>query len=152
MNKEEKELLLKDLCARLQYGVKCTTNSMWDGIYDVIGYKDNRVYIDCPIYDEGDDEWLVESIKPFLRPMSSMTEEEKRELARITNSLIGYDEDCETLMSFDFYGDARLDVGMEIWLKAFDWLNKKMFAYRTYKDKNMFELGLAIPAPVGMYK
>ena len=83
--------------------------------------------------------------------MSSMTEEEKQELLKVT-LLIGYDEYCETLKSFDFYGDARLDVGMEIWLKAFDWLDKKMFAYRTYNDKNMFELGLAIPAPEGMYK
>ena len=152
MKQEYEDLLLKDLCARLSYGVKVLAdiNKTFDGgiISEVvcINLRKERVELDDVItpfhYDE---------VKPYLRPMSSMTEEEKQELLKVT-SLIEYDEDCETLMSFDFYGDARLDVGMEIWMKAFDWLNKKMFAYRTYNDKDMFELGLAIPAPAGMYE
>ena len=85
MTQEEKELLLKDLEARLSYGVKCTTKSTWNGIYTIVGYKDNRFFLDCPIYDKGDDEWMIESIVPYLRPMSSMTEEEWKEL-----NCIGY--------------------------------------------------------------
>ena len=77
MNQEDKQLLSKDLKARLSYGVKCTTKSTWNGIYTIVGYKDNRFFLDCPIYDEGDDEWMIESIVPYLRPMSSMTKEEK---------------------------------------------------------------------------
>ena len=149
MKQEYKELLLKDLSARLPYGVKVTTTNpaVEVGVISGIsierkisvGTKDADIVFECT------------EIKPYLRPMSSITEEEKQELLKVT-SLIGYDEDSETLQSFDFYGDARLDVGMEIWLKAFDWFDKKMFAYRTYNDKNMFELGLANPAPEGMYK
>jgi hypothetical protein len=70
---KDKNLLLKDLCARLTYGVKCTTKSLWNGIYTIVGYKDNRVFLDCPIYEEGDDEWMIESIVPYLRPMSSIS-------------------------------------------------------------------------------
>lgn len=72
MTQEEKSLLLKDLSARLPYGVKCTTKSSWNGIYIIEGYKDNRVFLDCPVYDEGDDEWMIESIVPYLRSMSSI--------------------------------------------------------------------------------
>ena len=147
MKQEYKELLFKDLCARLPYGVIVTDNRHGDSRITEIDTVEETVY--C---DDFDEYVKLDKCKPYLRPISSMTEEEKRELAKITNSLIGYDEDSETVKSLDFYGDARLDVGMEIWMKAFDWLNKKMFAYRTYNDKNMFELGLAIPAPEGMYK
>ena len=65
MTQEEKLLLLQDLCARLPYGVKATTTANgWRDVYVVSGYNDDRIYLDCPVYDEGDDEWLVESIKP----------------------------------------------------------------------------------------
>ena len=37
-------------------------------------------------------------------------------------------------------------------LSLVDWLNKKMFAYRTIDGKDMFELGLALEAPAEMYK
>ena len=70
MTQEEKQLLLKDLCARLPYGVR---------VYDALN---DRTYVI---------EWLnplnaitsgagfttpIEECKPYLRPMSSMTEEE----------------------------------------------------------------------------
>ena len=62
MKKEDKELLLKDLCARLPYGVRVF----------VAGFSVNEElktkHIDA-IMDDYD-------IKPYLRPMLSMTEEE----------------------------------------------------------------------------
>lgn len=153
MKQEYKELLLRDLCARLPYGVECFVHGDCDSTLTSI--VNDRCYFENLDWEMEEDDGYrdIDSgrVQPYLRPMSSMTEEEKQELLKVT-LLIGYDEYCETLKSFDFYGDARLDVGMEIWLKAFDWLDKKMFAYRTYNDKNMFELGLAIPAPEGMYK
>ena len=88
MTQEEKQLLLQDICARLPYGVKATTTSNgWRDVYVVSGYNDDRIYLDCPVYDEGDDEWLVESVRPYLRPMSSMTEEEKEEYNIIVDAL-----------------------------------------------------------------
>lgn len=146
MKQEYKELLLRDLSARLPYNVICTDSRHGDSRITEIDTVEETVY--C---DDFDEYVKLDKCKPYLRPISSMTEEEKQELLKVT-SLIEYDEECETLKSFDFYGDARLDVGMEIWMKALDWLNKKMFAYRTYNDKDMFELGLALEAPEGMYK
>ena len=124
MTQEEKQLLLQDICARLPYGVKATTTANgWRDVYVVSGYNDDRIYMDCPVYDEGDDEWLVESVKPYLRPMSSMTKEEKEE--------------------YNIIVDALFDTGISY---LNDWLNSHHFDYRGLIPK-----GLAIEAPEGMY-
>lgn len=137
MSKEEKELLLVDLCARLPYGVKATTTSDgWKGVYTITGYANERIYLDCPVYDEGDDEWLVEFIKPHLRPMSSMTEEEKNEY----NRLCGY---CLEQDAVD-YNISILDRAQLVFV--IDWLNSHHFDYR-----GLIEKGLALEAPEGMY-
>lgn len=142
MTQEDKELQLIDLCGRLPYGVKCTTKSLWNGIYTIVGYKDNRFFLDCPIYEDGDDEWMIESIVPYLRPLSSITEEEKEEFEELFPSYsISIERVC-------VYHSKRGDFNLEV----IDWLNKKMFAYRTIDGKNMFELGLALEAPKGIYK
>jgi len=115
MNQEDKELLLKDLTARLPYGVKCTTKSSWNGIYTIVGYKDNRFFLDCPIYDEGDDEWMIESIVPYLRPMSSMTKEEK---LMYEGLMIGTDN-------------------VSYMLDVIDWLNSNHFDYHGLIPKGL---------------
>ena len=82
MTQEEKDLLLKDLCARLPYGVKVqikATNCI-DGIYTL-----NPIDLYSFIEDSPRDiNWydVVMSIRPYLRPMSSMTEEEKENLLK----------------------------------------------------------------------
>ena len=134
MTKEQKDLLKRVICAMLPYGVKATTTSNgWNGIYTVTGYKDDRIYLDCPMYDEGDDEWLVESVKPYLRPMSSMTGEERREY----NSFIGgqqpYDSDYSAYPKEHKYIYER-DV-----VYLVNWLNSNHFDYR-----GLLPLGLAI--------
>lgn len=124
MTQEEKQLLLQDICARLSYGVKATTTSNgWRDVYTVTGYNDDRIYLDCPVYDEGDDEWLIESVKPYLRSMESMTKEEKEE--------------------YNIIVDALFDTGISY---LNDWLNSHHFDYRGLIPK-----GLAIEAPEGMY-
>lgn len=132
MTREEKELLLRDLCARLPYGVKCTTKSIWNGIYTIVGYKDNRVFLDCPIYEEGDDEWMIESIVPYFRPMSSMTKEECVEFKWLNVK-------CDAMPTFEY-------VPVENY-RIFDWLNRHHFDYR-----GLIEKGLALEAPFDMYK
>lgn len=90
MTQEDKELLLKDLCARLPYGVKIQYNG-WDYDRDcefstvetLIGIDDMFIYTLWS--DEKDKHSIVEPLsitdyKPYLRPMSSMTEEEKEEM------------------------------------------------------------------------
>lgn len=147
MTKEEKQLLLKDLAARLSYGVKCTTKSSWNGIYTIEGYKDNRFFLDCPVYDEGDDEWMIESVVPYLRPMSSMTEEEAKEIAILHDI-----KDILSVKVTSDYIDVIVDDGVcsterrTIWydeiissIEIFDWLNAHHFDYR-----GLIEKGLAI--------
>ena len=71
MTQEEKQLLLKDLCARLPYGVKVQLSSSASP-HKFMGYDKGLVRIDT------DQRYELEHIKPYLRPMSSMTEEEKK--------------------------------------------------------------------------
>ena len=91
MTQEDKELLLKDLCARLPYGVKIHINSYIEEqnhmqLFDVnlevetIGVRNEKwAFRAIPIID---DEEETKVIKPYLRPMSSMTEEEKEEFIK----------------------------------------------------------------------
>ena len=139
MVQEEKDLLLKVLCAMLPYGVNATTTSnRWNGIYTITGYANDRIYLDCPVYDKGDDEWLVESVRPYLRPMSSMTKEERKEYEgfiihreHVNAQGQEWDIDC-----FSFGSVPRL----------ISWLNAHHFDYL-----GLIKKGLAIEAPEGMY-
>ena len=78
MIQEDKELLLKDLCARLSHGVICNTpkgdgylNSINQTIFDVeLGI--NIININSVHRDT----FKLENCKPYLRPMSCMTEKE----------------------------------------------------------------------------
>ena len=86
MTQEDKELLLKDLGARLSYKVVAQV-SYKDGEgwktedRKVLGvYTDEQVYVDC-VYTN------IENTKPYLRPMSSMTEEEKKEFNSLINGV-----------------------------------------------------------------
>ena len=80
MTQEDKQLLLKDLSARLPYGVKCqfedtvrVTDGESDPFYDyVLSARYLELFINHKNF----------YIKPYLRPMSSMTEEEKEELIK----------------------------------------------------------------------
>ena len=78
MTQEEKELLLKDLCARLPYHPIFKLKDGTMPLYNVNTYVG---VIDCfpPI--------KIEDCRLYLRPMSSMTEEEKKELSHYDNSV-----------------------------------------------------------------
>jgi hypothetical protein len=140
MNKEDKKLLLKDLCGRLPYVVKCTTKSLWNGIYTIEGYKDDKFFLDCPVYDEGDDEWMIESIVPYLRPMSSMTEEEEAEIRKINRQFIN-DLHYPGVFAADDGGCTIIEMA-----EILNFLNANYFDYR-----GLIEMGLALEAPEGMY-
>lgn len=72
MTQQDKDLLLRDLCARLPYGVKC---------YDA----DNNIVFTLNDFDEFSSVWPItnngnscmEFCKPYLRPLSSLTQEER---------------------------------------------------------------------------
>ena len=78
MTEKDKELLLKDLCARLPYGVKISIPDLWTQkreieILDEIFKGDDGLY---RVNSKGQ---CIEHIRPYLFPLSSMTEEQKRE-------------------------------------------------------------------------
>lgn len=88
MTKEDKELLLKDLCARLPYGVKFLRESWnfeWDEELSVIEVLKD---IDKDGYINNTKIYTVDDIKPYLFPMSSMTEEEKEEYCQLQQRVI----------------------------------------------------------------
>lgn len=121
MTQENKELLLKDLCARLPYGVKIEITWWVMGEGTCINTTLEPDHIEQLLNDEdGDTE-----IKPYLRPMSSMTEEEIEEYRNIDNRSYSCPMDY-----------AHIPASERI-----DWLNKNHFDYR-----GLIPMGLAIDA------
>ena len=144
MTKEEKDLLLKDLCTRLPYGVKIYHKSIdvngntyvYDG-YILHEISSNGECISLLNLDKGHGVCEVDialgEFKPYLRPMSSMTEEEGQTFTK-------FDDSIELdLSQFDNY----------LWLaniEQIDWLNTHHFDYR-----GLIEKGLAIEASEEIY-
>jgi len=133
MTQEEKELLLIDLSARLPYGVIAQVSYKdgdgWKTEYrKVLGiYTDEQVYVDCVYTD-------LENVKPYLRPMSSMTEEERNEYFDFRNQ--------------ELQRVAFAEIGRESAIaEVSDWLNEHYFDYR-----GLIEKGLALEASDEMYK
>lgn len=140
MTKEEKELLLKDLCARLPYGI-ITKNC-----------KNN---FDVPVYllpDINGIKRLIDEyeLKPYLRTMSSMTEDEKSELWFLlsegrTNIELNSNGQLTTRDVIEL-GFNYPCVCPQISSQYVDWLNAHHFDYR-----GLIEKGLALQAPEEMY-
>jgi hypothetical protein len=121
MTQENKELLLKDLCARLPHGVKVLCLRDFNHTcynLKMVDIEDNEVYLttDEPYTNRYAE---IETIKPYLFPLSSMTEYQEKECQQIKHSYY-YDDDSFVL---------------------FDWYNKNHFDYR-----GLIEKGLAIDA------
>lgn len=145
MRQENRELLLKDICARLPYGVKINTIQ---GDFTLLGLTNERVFTTCEV--EGcHNDFPIELIKPYLFPLSSMTEEEAKEL-----SILYGIKDILSINITDEYIDFKVDDGFcsferkTIWYneiisstETFDWLNKNHFDYRY-----LIPMGLAIDA------
>ena len=139
MTEEDRKLLLKELSARLPYFTKVQIKNeivILDSICDDDGYYFNFI---------GDDREGVniENIKPFLFPLSNMTEEQLIELKTFTD--LSYEHNTLELVEWDNNYKT-----LEFWLeeipsynviKVFDWLNKNHFDYR-----GLIEKGLAIDA------
>ena len=148
---EDKDLLLKDLCARLPYGVYVLVHDTFK--YSTVPYE--NVYL-----KSSDASSLIDSIslnerynskdklfnriikehkdflefKPYLRPMSSMTEEERNEYLSIKM------QEAERVALAEAYRPEAISEIM-------DWLNEHFFDYR-----GLIEKGLALEAPEGMYE
>ena len=147
MNTEEKQLLLIDLCARLPYGVMI--KDTYSGHYGRLVEIGNRfAYFISKLNSNTLDAQLYYA-KPYLRPMSSMTEEERREFSIFIGKTEVYVQqirlDADSMINPIIGGYKCVYWGL--FDKCIDWLNKKMFDYR-----GLIPMGLALEAPEGMYK
>ena len=115
MTQEHKELLLKDLCSRLPYGVKVLfENKVFSIDYISAIYEEIKL-------DTSDNYTLnISEVKPYLFPLSSMTEEQEEEY----NNLNSYELGCFPHTE-----------------ESLDYLIKNHFDYRYLIDK-----GIAIDA------
>lgn len=127
MTQEEKELLLKDLCARLPYGVKALYGKLDVEIQKVEFEGDIFYYYNVTHYGYVS----IDLIKPYLRPMSSMTEKEKNEYKATMD-----------VWQADYCAPEYIES-----IKSYDWLYANHFDFR-----GLIEKGLALRAPNYMYK
>lgn len=135
MTQEEKSLLLQDLCERSLHGVMCDRLGQTKKLLSVSPGKEYCIELDNGEYTPN--EYKVEDIKPYLRPLSSATEKEMEEFEEL---FVGYsisqDRNC-------VYRSSRGDLN----LGFIDWLITHQFDYR-----GLIPMGLALPATEGMYK
>ena len=144
MTQENKELLLNDLCGRLQYGVigRCEIDASYDTSFDTIfqthkfnaevyGIKEDLLLVN-PLIEDNDEQTFTEeevadgvailNFTPYLFPMSSMTEEKWEEYQKIR--MIDW-----------VHGDINgtfINSGLIV-----DWLNAHHFDYRNLINKNL---------------
>ena len=118
MTQEERDLLIKDLCTRLPYGVKVEYENK---IFDV-------EYV-CPMYEEVKldipETWTIDvsEVKPYLFPLSSMTEEQKNELEEMEWSF-----DNSTICNIiECLGTYRAYVDHSCCSELVDWCIKNHF-------------------------
>ena len=110
---KDNELLIRDLCARFPYGIKCYVYAEGNeegGITRELGLGGLKIIEDGHSFLR---------VKPYLRPMSSMTETEKKKLNNILEYQYCSDDSCMC--------------------EASDWLNAHHFDYR-----GLIKKGLAI--------
>ena len=129
MTKEDRERLLKDLGGRLPYGVK-----ILDIPANVVGKLFLISTTDTVQYETADDTGIqtLYNIKPYLLPLSSMTEEQKREYNMLLTDILTYEyEGGDIATVIDTYDN---------WM-SIDYLIANHFDYRY-----LIEDGLAIDA------
>ena len=129
MTQEKKQLLLKDLCARIPYDTLVQYNP---GAYGkpekclLCGIDGEDIYLNVD-----SDPFEINDIRPYLRPMSSMTKEER----------LVYEQ------RFHDVGRSIDVIDADDVVSHIDWLLSHHFDYR-----GLIEKGLALEAPEGMYK
>lgn len=158
MTKEDKKLLLKDICARLPYGVICCVTHKKNGSLVKEDMKLSGIFEDGNFYflDKTGSTYSDNYI-PYLRQISSMTEKEKKELLRIVTgrkaakyfqvlsdgSIDNTDARHQDLDKFSIHYVDFNGINTSSYL---DWLNAHHFDYR-----GLIKKGLAIEATTNMY-
>ena len=129
MTEQNKQLLIKDLCMRIPYRTFVCLNP---GAYNkpetciLTGVHGEKIHLNVD-----SDPFRIDHIKSYLRPMSSMTEEEEK----IFNDFLEFQA--------EYVSDADLNNKTDM----YDWLLENHFDYR-----GLIPMGLALEAPEGIYK
>ena len=124
LNTFDKELLLKDLCARLPYDTVCQVEFKSDGKYESKNMILSGIFKDEAYFTIENGSVYSNDYKPYLFPLTSITEEQKMFLKQ-QNWCIAI--------------STRGTV--ETTIEGIDWLNKNHFDYR-----GLIKRGLAIDA------
>lgn len=130
MTQEDKDLLLKDLCASLPYGVKCNVGDDKPYTLSRIEVDDkNGHLLDFEEMKDGlDMQVYLSECKPYLFPLSSMSERQCYELSSIRSSF----QDC--------WKYIKTPIPLSICnFEQIEWLHKNHFDYR-----GLIKNGLAI--------
>ena len=142
MKQEDKELLLRDLCARLPYGVmiqeKCIEH---DEMF--LPHPENNRLVNIDVREDlvitnGDSRYYIEEIKPYLFPISSMTEEQWNNAPSVNLTNFTFESlkcGCFTLASY------TCDNNLHDLIAFVNWLIKNHFDVN-----NLIPMGLAIDA------
>ena len=117
MTQEDKDLLLKDLCARLPYGVKFQSENIETALF--VDTSDDEVWINGTCIDD---------FKPYLFPLSSMSEEQKREYNGLKH---------EVPICHYEYGDVVEEFELFDSPESFEYLIENHFDYRGLIEKSL---------------
>jgi hypothetical protein len=142
MTQEERDILLKDICSRLPYNVKAYVKNWsnidrkyYEGVYDVksafpslneihVQSKSGSVDVTLGYYDH--------EFKPYLFPLSSMTEEQKIEIKSLCDGTEIFD-DGGWMSYISILGSFNFEINLDV----VDWFNKNHFDYRGLIPKEL---------------
>lgn len=141
MVREDKDILLKDLCARLPYKVKASYYGAEEECecIDVI----DTIYLNSTIPEMGIGQYglSIEKVKPYLLPLSGMTEEQCKEMqefvgdyAKVFRKTMGKDCALELWLDAD---ECDATIYLEHIFDLQNWLNKNHFDYRGLIEKSL---------------
>lgn len=160
MREEDKDLLLKDLSARFPYGIKGQVTIQVPDLkaYDIYsGHLECKdIDVDVELLGIQEEEIIVSAIDdkyveivdtfsfsysdftPYLRPLLSMTEEERKELKQksIYITVFGNNSFKVSKNFFNIFEDKGT-LDFDDWITLIDWFNKHYFDYRGLIKKNL---------------
>ena len=134
---ENKDLLYEDITSRLLYSVKaCHKDNEKQSGY-IVGVVGDNVMIGS----SGFASFNINDVRPYLFPLTNITDEQKKELDKKFNVIwIGL-KNIHIHYHSEGYWDTDLELDLSDWLWVISWFNKNHFDYR-----GLIEKGLAIDA------
>ena len=134
MNTQDEELLFKDLCSRLAYGVIVNNNGNQGKLLSIEANPYIGKIVNLIILSDSRTADYISNIKPYLRPMSSMTKEEYEDLSNFSELDCGHD-----LVKTNLFETEGVWSGYFFLSSLIDWLYAHHFDFC-----NLIERGLAI--------